>query len=77
MACGVSPVSGNEIRFAETLACPDAASPSRSSPAVHLCHRLYPDLRSRNRHVCVVVVKRERSCSLIPTAYLDRSFKGG
>ncbi len=49
-------------RFAETLASPDAVRPFRSSPAVQLYYRLYPDLRSRNRYLCVVV-KRERSHS--------------
>ena len=63
-------------RFAETLANPDAVSPSRSSPAVHLYYRLYPDLQGRNRYVCVVV-KRERSYSFTLTAYLDRRIKGG
>ena len=58
-------------RFAETLAKPDAVRPSRSSPAV----RLYPDLRGRNRYVCLVV-KRGRSDSFILTAYLDRRIKG-
>ena len=58
-------------RFAETLAKPDAVRPSRSSPAV----RLYPDLRGRNRYVCLVV-KRGRSDSFILSAYLDRRIKG-
>lgn len=58
-------------RFAETLAKPDAVRPSRSSPAV----QLYPDLRDRNRYVCLVV-KRGRSDSFILTAYLDRRIKG-
>ena len=62
-------------RFAETLASPDAVSPSRSSPAVHLYYRLYPDLRGRNRYICLVV-NRERSYSFILTAYLDRRIKG-
>ena len=38
-------------RFAETLANPDAVAHSSSSPTV----RLYPDLRGRNRYVCLVV----------------------
>ena len=42
-------------RFAETLASPDAVSPSRSSQAVRLYYRLYPDLRDRNRYICLVV----------------------
>ena len=62
-------------RFAETLAKPDAVSLSRSNPAVHLYYRLYPDLRSKNRYVCLVV-KRERTYSFILTAYLDRRIKG-
>ena len=62
-------------RFAETLAKPDAVRPSRSSPAVQLYYRLYPDLRGRNRCVCLVV-KRGRSDSFILTAYLDRRIKG-
>ena len=63
-------------RFAETLASPDVVSPSRSSLAVRLYHRLYPDLRGRNRYVCLVV-RSERSYSFILTAYLDRRIKGG
>ena len=62
-------------RFAETLASPDAVSPSRSSPAVRLYYRLYPDLRGRNRYICVVV-KRETGYPFILTAYLDRRIKG-
>ena len=62
-------------RFAETLASPDAVSPSRSSPAVQLYYRLYPDLRGRNRYICLVV-KRETGYSFILTAYLDRRIKG-
>ena len=62
-------------RFAETLASPDAVSPSRSSPAVHLYHRLYPDLRGRNRYICLVV-KRESGYSFVLTAYLSRGIKG-
>ena len=62
-------------RFAETLASPDAAVPSRSSPAVRLYYRLYPDLRGRNRYVCLAV-KREADYSFILTAYLDRRIKG-
>ena len=38
--------------------------PSRSNPAV----RLYPDLRGRNRYLCLVV-KRESSYSFILTDY--------
>ena len=63
-------------RFAATLASPDVVIPSRSSPVVRLYYRLYPDLRSRNRYVCLVV-KSERSYSFILTAYLDRRIKGG
>ena len=62
-------------RFAETLARPDAVRPSGSSPAVRLYYRLYPDLRGRNRYICLVV-KREESYSFILTAYLDRRIKG-
>ena len=62
-------------RFAETLASPDAVRPSRSSPAVQLYYRLYPDLRGRNRYICLVV-KRETDYSFILTAYLSRSIKG-
>ena len=63
-------------RFAETLADPDALAPSRSSTAVRLYYRLYPDLRGRNRYICIVV-KREADYSLVLTAYLDRRIKGG
>ena len=62
-------------RFAETLASPDAVSASRSNPAVQLYYRLYPDLRGRNRYLCLVV-KRETGYSFILTAYLDRRIKG-
>ena len=37
--------------------------------------RLYPDLRGRNRYICLVV-KRESGYSFILTAYLDRRIKG-
>ena len=63
-------------RFAETLASPDAMAPSRSGAAVRLYYRLYPDLRGRNRYICIVV-KREANYSFILTAYLDRRIKGG
>ena len=62
-------------RFAETLAQPDAVRPSRSSSGVRLYYRLYPDLKGRNRYVCLVV-KRGDSRSFILTAYLDRKIKG-
>ena len=62
-------------RFAETLASPDAVSPSRSSPAVQLYYRLYRDLRGRNRYICLVVT-READYPFILTAYLGRSIKG-
>ena len=62
-------------RFAETLAGPDAVSPSRSGPAVQLYYRLYPDLRGRNRYICLVV-KKESGYSFVLTAYLSRSIKG-
>ena len=63
-------------QFAETLASPDAVRTSRSSPAVQLYHRLYRDLRGRNRYICLVV-KREKAYSFILTGYLSRSIKGG
>ena len=63
-------------RFAATLAKPDAVRSSRSSTAVQLYYRLYPDLRSRNRYICLVV-KRETDYSFILTGYLARSIKGG
>ena len=62
-------------RFAETLADPDAVSISRSNPAVRLYYRLYPDLRGRNRYICLVV-KAESGYSFILTAYLSRGIKG-
>ena len=62
-------------RFAETLAEPDAVRPSRSSPTVQLYYRLYPDLRGRNRYLCLVVM-READHSFILTGYLARSIKG-
>ena len=62
-------------RFAETLARPDAVRPSKSSPAVQLYYRLYPNLRGRNRYIRLVV-KRESSYSFVLTAYLSRSIKG-
>ena len=62
-------------RLAETLARPDAVTASRSTPAVHLCYRFYPDLRGRNRYICLVV-KREVDYSFILTGYLARNIKG-
>ncbi len=62
-------------RFAETLAEPDAIAPSRTREGVRLYYRMYPDLRGRNRYVCIVV-KQERGYSFILTAYLDRRIKG-
>jgi len=62
-------------RFAETLAGLDEVKPSRSSPAVHLYYGLYPDLRGRNRYICLEV-KRERTYSFILTGYLARSTRG-
>ena len=62
-------------RFADTLAKPDAVRPSKSSPTVQLYYRLYPDLRRRNRYVCLVV-KRGQTDSFILTGYLDRRIKG-
>ena len=63
-------------RFADTLARPDAVRPSRANPAVQLYYRLYPDIRGRNRHVCLVV-KREADYSFILTGYLALSIRGG
>ena len=62
-------------RFAETLARPDAIKPSRSDPSVKLYYRMYPDLRGRNRYVCLVL-KWGRVYSIILTSYLDRRIKG-
>ena len=62
-------------RIAETLAEPDAVSVSKSSPTVRLYYRLYPDLRGRNRYLCLVV-KRDGEDSFILTGYLDRKIKG-
>ena len=63
-------------RLAETIASPDVVIPSRSSRTVQLYYRLYPDLRGRNRYICLVV-KRESDYSFVLTAYLGRSVKGG
>ena len=62
-------------RFAETLARPGAVRPSGTNPTPRPYYRLYPDLRGRNRYICLVV-KREESYSFILTAYLDRRIKG-
>ena len=62
-------------RFAETLASPDAVTPSRSSPTVQLYYRLYPDIRGRNRYICLAV-KRGTDYSFILTGYLGRSIRG-
>ena len=62
-------------RLAETLARPDAVRVSKSSPTVQLYYRLYPNLRGRNRYVCLVV-KRGSGYSFILTGYLDRRIKG-
>lgn len=62
-------------RFSETLARPNAVRPSRSSQTVQLYYRLYPDLRGRNRYICLVV-KRGTSYASILTAYLARKIKG-
>ena len=62
-------------QFAETLTDPDAVRPSKSSPRVQLYYRLYPDLRSRNRYICLVV-KGGAGYSFILTTYLDRRIKG-
>ena len=63
-------------RFAETLASPDAVSSSRSSPAVRLYHRLYPDLRGRNCYVCLVVKRREVTPSSSPPISIEESKEG-
>ena len=57
------------------LASPDAVIPSRSSRTAHLYYRLYPDLRGRNRYICLVV-KRRTDYSIILTGYLGRSIRG-
>ena len=62
-------------QFAKTLASPDAVRPSKSNPSVQLYYRLYPDLRGRNRYICLVV-KRRTDYSFILTGYLARSIKG-
>lgn len=62
-------------RFAETLAMPDSIQFSRSNLEVRLYYRLYPDLKGRNRYLCLVV-KRENDYSFILTGYLDRRIKG-
>ena len=62
-------------RIPATLAEPDAVTTSHSSPTVDLYHRQYPDLRGRNRYLCLVV-KRRRSHSFILTGYLTRRIKG-
>ena len=62
-------------RLADTLAQPDAVRVSRSSSTVRLHYRMYPDLRSRNRYICLVV-KMGRSCSSILTGYLGRRIEG-
>lgn len=62
-------------RLAETLSDADAVRPSRSNRSVRLYYRLYPDLRGRNRYVCLVV-KRERTYGFILTGHLTRSIKG-
>ena len=62
-------------RLAGTLAEPDAVRVSKSGPTIGLYYRLYPDLRGRNRHLCLVV-KRGNGYSFILTGYLDRRIKG-
>ncbi len=61
-------------RFADTLATPDAIQISRSNLTVRLYYKMYPDLRGRNRYLCLVV-KRESNYSFILTGYLDRRIK--
>ena len=62
-------------RIRPTLAEPDAVTTSTSNQSVRLYHRLYQDLRGRNRYVCLVV-KRQRDHSFILTGYLSRRIKG-
>ena len=62
-------------RFAETLTSPDAVRLSRSGPAAQLYYRLYPDLRGRNRYICLAV-KRGTDYSFILTGYLAQSIRG-
>ena len=46
-----------------------------SSPTVQLYYRLYPDIRGRNRYICLAV-KRGTDYSFILTGYLGRSIRG-
>ena len=62
-------------RFAGTLASPEVVRPSRSNQTIQLYYRLYPEMRGRNRYLCLVV-KRASDHSLILTAYLDRKIEG-
>ena len=62
-------------RFSETFASPDAVKPSRSSLTAQLYFRLYTDLRGRNCHVFLVVM-RSTGYTFILTAYLGRRIKG-
>ena len=59
-------------RFSETLARSDVVRPSRSSRTVQLYYRLYPDLRGRNRYICLVV-KRGTSYSLTLIPHFSRT----
>lgn len=62
-------------RFADTLAKPDAVRASKSSPTVQIFHRLYSDLRSRSRYICLGV-KKGTFYSFILTGYLSSKIKG-
>ena len=62
-------------RFAETLASPDAVAPPGPARRSDSTTGYTPDLRGRNRCICLVV-KRETDYFFILTAYLDRRIKG-
>ncbi len=62
-------------RLADTLSNPDLVTSSNANPTVELYHRLYHDLRGRNRYICLVV-KRRSDHSFILTGYLSRRIKG-
>ena len=78
---GPSAVTG--LASLKTGACPRgssntqfaSSSPAWPSSAVQLYYRLYPDLRGRNRYICLVV-KRGADYSFILTGNLARSIKG-
>ena len=62
-------------RFGETLGQSDAIRASKSNPSVQIYHRLYSDLRGRNRYLCLVVKKDGRDTKIL-TGYLTRRIKG-